>query len=319
MENDKSNVLIACSSSRWLAKLHQMVQEIVGHPSPCVSDVQKAWEALRAGDFALLVVDDSLGLKPVRNLLRNISKSALAETLKIILTTHTVAQAMDDLPGNPENTLVLDQPVQLEALWDCFRLLLGSAFVVEDTSAGAGPGRTDEARAGETSGAVRPEQELRSPLGDNPAGRSPESDPQGKVRQETGTKGLTALIADDSAATLHVLRGHLKDLGFTGILVAKDGEKAWQLLESGEKIDLVISDWRMPRRTGIQLLQMIRSSEAHKTLPFIMISSEAGTDSILVAGKHDATAYVVKPFTFHSVRNAVKSALGESFPHDHES
>ena len=288
-----------------------MVQEIIGAPVMCVQDTHSAWEILKNCEVALLVADDSLGLEALRKLLRDIGDSDLSETLKVILTTRSLVQALTDFPGNPATTLVLDLPVDPDSLRDCFRMHLGVDFRDAEIRDSGVSGWLDDGKPMHIEASENNEQQPLLFRCEDLAVKASISGLSSESRPVPEAGGPTALLVDDSAVTLHMLRRYLKDLGFSTVLVAKDGEKAWELLESGKRIDLVVSDWRMPKRTGIQLLHMMRSSDAHRALPFIMISSEAAVDSILKAGKNDATAYVVKPFTFQSVRNAVQTALGD--------
>ena len=117
------------------------------------------------------------------------------------------------------------------------------------------------------------------------------------------------LIVDDSSIILHMLRDFLLKMGFCDIKAAKNGEKAWSIIESAEKVDLVISDWKMPGATGIELLDRLRSDARHKDTPFVMITSEAKTENILIAGKHNASAYITKPFTYELFSCTVARAL----------
>ena len=62
------------------------------------------------------------------------------------------------------------------------------------------------------------------------------------------------LLVEDAAVMRKIELKALKSLGFEDILEAKDGDEAILVLESEEKIDLVISDWNMPNKGGDELL-----------------------------------------------------------------
>jgi two-component system chemotaxis response regulator CheY len=120
---------------------------------------------------------------------------------------------------------------------------------------------------------------------------------------------MKALVADDSSAMLHVLKKILHKIGIEEVLTAANGEKAWELLESESGIDLVFADLKMPRVSGIALLDRVRASAKLGALPVVIISSEAETATILEAGRHGATAYVVKPFSVEKITGVVKKIL----------
>lgn len=111
-------------------------------------------------------------------------------------------------------------------------------------------------------------------------------------------RGLKVLVVDDSASMLHVLKEYLARMGMGSVTAAKNGEEAWGLIQGEGKFDLIISDWKMPRLSGIELLDKVRKESGRPAVPFVLVTSEAKTDSILMAGKHSATAYIVKPFCF---------------------
>ncbi|KAF0233357.1 MAG: hypothetical protein FD177_1750 [Desulfovibrionaceae bacterium] len=111
-------------------------------------------------------------------------------------------------------------------------------------------------------------------------------------------RGLKVLVVDDSASMLHVLKEYLARMGMGSVTAAKNGEEAWGLIQGEGKFDLIISDWKMPRLSGIELLDKVRKESGTPAVPFVLVTSEAKTDSILMAGKHSATAYIVKPFCF---------------------
>ena len=66
------------------------------------------------------------------------------------------------------------------------------------------------------------------------------------------------LLVEDAAVMRKIELKALKSLGFEDILEAKDGDEAILVLESEEKIDLVISDWNMPNKGGYELLVWMR-------------------------------------------------------------
>ena len=124
-------------------------------------------------------------------------------------------------------------------------------------------------------------------------------------------KNIRVLIADDSAVMLHVLKRILYKVGIKDVLTAANGEQAWELLESGEKIDLVFADLKMPKLSGIKVLDRVRASASLGDLPVVIISSEAETSSILEAGKHGATAYVVKPFSVENISCVIRKVVAQ--------
>jgi two-component system, chemotaxis family, chemotaxis protein CheY len=104
------------------------------------------------------------------------------------------------------------------------------------------------------------------------------------------------LVVDDFSTMRRIVRNLLKELGFTNVDEAEDGEAALQKLRGGG-FDFVISDWNMPNVTGIELLRQMRADAALKHLPLLMITAEAKKENIIEAAQAGANGYIVKPFT----------------------
>jgi two-component system chemotaxis response regulator CheY len=109
-------------------------------------------------------------------------------------------------------------------------------------------------------------------------------------------KTLKFLVVDDFSTMRRIVRNLLKELGFVNIDEAEDGAVALQKLRGGG-FDFVVSDWNMPNMDGLTLLQNIRSDEALKKIPVLMVTAEAKKENIVAAAQAGASGYVVKPFT----------------------
>jgi two-component system chemotaxis response regulator CheY len=93
------------------------------------------------------------------------------------------------------------------------------------------------------------------------------------------------------------------------IVEATSGFDALRLLPRG-RWDLVISDINMPDINGLELLSFVRRSDAHRTTPVILIStqsSEKDRERGLTLG---ANAYLAKPFTSQQLAAQVVLQLG---------
>lgn len=104
------------------------------------------------------------------------------------------------------------------------------------------------------------------------------------------------LVVDDFSTMRRIVRNLLKELGFTNVDEAEDGQIALQKLQAGD-IDFVVTDWNMPNMDGLTLLQTIRKTESLKHLPVLMITAEAKKENIIAAAQSGASGYIVKPFT----------------------
>lgn len=107
---------------------------------------------------------------------------------------------------------------------------------------------------------------------------------------------MKILVVDDFATMRRIIKNILTQLGFKNIIEADDGTSALTVLKS-EKIGLVISDWNMPKMTGLDLLKAVRADADMANTPFIMVTAEAQQDNIILAVKAKVSQYIVKPFT----------------------
>ncbi|MCP3875442.1 MAG: response regulator [Desulfobacteraceae bacterium] len=119
---------------------------------------------------------------------------------------------------------------------------------------------------------------------------------------------IKILIVDDFATMRRILKNILKQLGFKNLVEADDGTTAWEVLE-GQGIDLVISDWNMPKMTGLELLKKVRASDTYKTVPFLMVTAEAQKQNVIEAVQAGVSNYVVKPFTAEAISDKLEKIL----------
>ena len=104
------------------------------------------------------------------------------------------------------------------------------------------------------------------------------------------------LVVDDFSTMRRIVRNLLKELGYSNVDEAEDGQMALSKLRS-EPFDFVISDWNMPVMDGLTMLQNIRSDPALSKMPVLMVTAEAKKENIIAAAQAGANGYVVKPFT----------------------
>ncbi len=107
---------------------------------------------------------------------------------------------------------------------------------------------------------------------------------------------MKILVVDDFSTMRRIIKNLLKDLGFSNIQEADDGNTALPMLQQGD-FDFVVTDWNMPGMQGIDLLRHIRADDKLKHLPVLMVTAEAKKEQIVAAAQAGVNGYVVKPFT----------------------
>ncbi len=100
------------------------------------------------------------------------------------------------------------------------------------------------------------------------------------------------LLADDSLTTRALERSILEAAGYD-VIVAVDGQSAWQLLQE-RGADLLLSDVEMPRMDGLALTQTVRTSTRFRDLPVILLTSRDSPEDRARGLEAGANAYLVK-------------------------
>ncbi|HEX3775350.1 MAG TPA: response regulator [Polyangiaceae bacterium] len=114
----------------------------------------------------------------------------------------------------------------------------------------------------------------------------------------------TILIADDEFASLEVLALLLTGAGFT-VVTASDGEEALARL-SENRIDLVITDYKMPKMDGSELCERMLQSPALAQIPVIFTSATYRQD---VPRPANVRAFFGKPLLFKTLIEHVRQLL----------
>ena len=120
---------------------------------------------------------------------------------------------------------------------------------------------------------------------------------------------MKALVVDDSAVMRKVLIGALGRVNIDQVDQAADGREA---VEAAKATDygLILMDWNMPNMLGIDAVKAIR--ELGKTMPIIMVTTEAEKSRVIEALKAGANNYVIKPFEPATIVSKIQEVLGKA-------
>ena len=132
------------------------------------------------------------------------------------------------------------------------------------------------------------------------------------------TDGAVALIVDDSSVNRMLLSRHLAALGIDA-REAEDGKSALAALrEYGADVAVVLLDVMMPEMDGYETLATIKSDEALRHLPVIMISAVDELDSVARCLEMGAADYLPKPFNPVILAARVRASMADKRLHDAE-
>src|SRR3954447_18077470 len=119
------------------------------------------------------------------------------------------------------------------------------------------------------------------------------------------------LVADDDPDIRELVRFKLEQGGHHVTAVA-DGDAALAAVRTDEAYALFVLDVMMPRRTGIEVCEALRSDPATRAVPILLLTAkaqEADVERGFAAGADD---YIVKPFSPRELSSRVNAALARS-------
>jgi len=109
------------------------------------------------------------------------------------------------------------------------------------------------------------------------------------------------LIVDDSSIMRKMIRNILTGIGIENLFEAADGIEGLEKLRKND-VDLVLTDWNMPRMNGLEFVRSIR--KRYKELFVAMVTSERLND-IEQAMEAGANGYLCKPFNVQGMKNLI--------------
>src|SRR5690349_5630852 len=125
------------------------------------------------------------------------------------------------------------------------------------------------------------------------------------MEQSVSKKVLTV---DDSRTMREMVSFTLKGAGFE-VVEAADGLQGLDVLAS-HKVDLIIADLNMPNMDGLTLIRKVRAGGAHRTVPILMLTTEADDAKKQEGRAAGATGWIVKPFNPEKLVQVVKKVIG---------
>lgn len=120
--------------------------------------------------------------------------------------------------------------------------------------------------------------------------------------------GKSILTVDDSASIRQMVSFTLKGAGYD-ITEAADGKQGLDKAKAG-RFDLILTDQNMPNMDGLTLIKSLRALPAYRSVPILVLTTEAG-DAMKAQGKAaGATGWLVKPFDPQKLIEVVRKVIG---------
>ncbi|HEX6291241.1 MAG TPA: response regulator [Herpetosiphonaceae bacterium] len=118
----------------------------------------------------------------------------------------------------------------------------------------------------------------------------------------------TILVVDDSATIRRMVMASLRHLKDVRFLQAGNGLEAIEQLALA-RVDLMILDLNMPDMHGLEVVQFVRSHQAYRAIPIVVLttrSDDISRDAVLNAG---ASVYLTKPFAPQTLESCITELL----------
>jgi len=124
------------------------------------------------------------------------------------------------------------------------------------------------------------------------------------------TMNTRILLAEDNAIERTALTQILRARPDCEITEAEDGQAAWDLLHGGFRPDLCVTDLRMPRLDGRQLIEKVRNDPALAGLKVVVASTVRDRETIIALARWRINGYLLKPYDPEKTRVVLDQALG---------
>lgn len=116
------------------------------------------------------------------------------------------------------------------------------------------------------------------------------------------------LIVDDEPYLVMALKIRLENVGYD-VITASDGVEGLDKAQ-GENPDLIILDVMMPKKSGYQVCQTLKSDDQYKHIPIIMLTAKGQRSDKEWGEKAGADTYITKPFDDSELLLKIKELLG---------
>ncbi len=133
-------------------------------------------------------------------------------------------------------------------------------------------------------------------------------EPETLDMKEIVIEDLAVLVVDDSLTARNHISKVLTNLGVENITKANDGKEAVDILNSNF-FDLIVTDYNMPEMDGKELTKYVREQSQQKTIPILMVTSEATSTHLAGVKQAGVSALCDKPFEPKEVKSLIRQLL----------
>jgi chemotaxis protein histidine kinase CheA/CheY-like chemotaxis protein len=249
-------------------------------------DGQEAWEKLRSGlPCDLIFCDIEMPRMNGLELLSQIQKDEQLSQIPVAMLTSRGAERHRKLAAKLGACGYFTKPYTEKDLLDAAQRMMKGEVLLSGSSRVATP--------------IKPEIEEPKQVEVTPG----KSRPKAEIKFEP-----RVLVIDDSVIVREMVSMTFSKSGYK-VEQARDGQDAWEKLQSGLPCDLIICDIEMPRMNGLEFLSHIQEDEKLADIPIGMLTSRGAQKMKKIAAQRGAKAYFVKPYVEKDLLEAAKRLL----------
>jgi len=249
-----------------------------GYEVDAVEDGSAAWQALNLNSYDLLITDHNMPNLTGLQLVKKLHSSRMA--LPVIMATGTLPE--EELARHPwlKPAALLLKPYTITELLGAVKEVLREE---ED------PAIADQSMFSDSQNQNPPQAEK----------------PTGTPRPHPTRSAHRILVVDDNSDTRQLSVDALTDSGYD-VDAAIDGAAGWEALQD-TSYDLAITDNKMPRMTGVEMIEKVRA--ARMAIPVIMATGHLPTQEFARKPWLKPDAELQRPFSNDELLAAVKKVL----------
>lgn len=122
---------------------------------------------------------------------------------------------------------------------------------------------------------------------------------------------MKILVVDDSRTIRRVVSHVLRQLGYDLIIEAEDGLQGLNKARESN-FDLIITDWNMPKMSGIEMARNIRQQNI--ATPILMVTANGTSEDLIKASEAGISLFISKPMTLEKLGEKIREATKLSPP-----
>ncbi|MDD2372980.1 MAG: diguanylate cyclase [Syntrophomonadaceae bacterium] len=116
---------------------------------------------------------------------------------------------------------------------------------------------------------------------------------------------MKVLIADDDALSRKILEDCLSEWGYD-ILMAHNGNEAWDILEKIDRPNMAVLDWMMPGMDGVEICRKLRQLKLPNYVYVILLTARSKREDVISGLESGADDYIIKPFNREELKSRLK-------------